>query len=135
MGYPNHSVGKALARPVAAITAMLGRTCGGHPAALMAGTLYCLSSGANTLLNKEVLARHGFHAVHLLLLFHCALAVMFVYGVAWAGVARLEPLTRDVLRLWLPVNVIFVGMLATNFYALQSVGVGMVGAQVREGFA
>jgi hypothetical protein len=97
---------------------------------LVSGTIYCISSGALTLLNKEVLAHYNYHAVYSLLMFHCALAVLFVHAAVMLGLATIEPLTVQVIRLWLPVNVIFVGMLATNFYALQTVGVGMVSVGV-----
>ena len=55
-----------------------------------------------------------------------SLAVALARAIASAGLGRVEPLTWAVARLWLPVNAIFVLMLATNFYALQTVGVGMV---------
>jgi GDP-mannose transporter len=34
--------------------------------------------------------------------------------------------SRRALRLWLPVNLLFVGMVATSFLALRHVGVAMV---------
>jgi GDP-mannose transporter len=95
-------------------------------AALTAGLLYCVSSAALTLLNKKVLVHFDFSAVHALLCFHCMLAVVLVKSCSLLGFAQVEPLTWDVVRVWMPVNVIFVAMLATNFYALRLVGVGMV---------
>ncbi|KAF8061338.1 GONST1 [Scenedesmus sp. PABB004] len=95
-------------------------------AALASGALYSVSSAALTLLNKKVLVHYDFHALHALLAFHCALAVALVRGAGALGWAEVEPLSWELVRLWVPVNLIFVGMLATNFYALQLVGVGMV---------
>jgi hypothetical protein len=40
--------------------------------------------------------------------------------------AQVEPLSWELVRIWMPVNLLFVAMLATNFAALQLVGVGMV---------
>jgi GDP-mannose transporter len=88
--------------------------------------LYSLSSAALTLLNKKVLVHYDFRAVHALLTFHCGLAVVLVKACGAAGWAEVEPLSWELVRLWVPVNLIFVAMLATNFYALQLVGVGMV---------
>jgi hypothetical protein len=49
------------------------------------------------------------------------LAVVIARAIAALGWGRIEPLTWQVARLWLPVNIIFVAMLATNFYALKTV--------------
>eukprot|EP00775_Hariotina_reticulata_P008997 gene8997-9170_t len=68
----------------------------------------------------------SFQAVHALLFFHCALAVGLVWICHLVGWAEVEPLSLELVQIWMPVNLIFVGMLATNFYALQLVGVGMV---------
>lgn len=95
-------------------------------AAIFSGVLYSFSSAALTLLNKKVLVHYDFTAVHALLCFHCTLAVIMVHFCSIMGWAEVEPLSWELVRLWMPVNFIFVAMLATNFYALQLVGVGMV---------
>eukprot|EP00878_Enallax_costatus_P027595 GHUV01029727.1.p1 GENE.GHUV01029727.1~~GHUV01029727.1.p1 ORF type:complete len:378 (+),score=84.17 GHUV01029727.1:231-1364(+) len=95
-------------------------------AAITAGILYSLSSAGLTLLNKKVLVHYDFTAVHALLCFHCLVSVVLVRFCSIMGWAEVEPLTWDLVRIWMPVNLIFVAMLATNFYALQLVGVGMV---------
>ena len=41
-------------------------------------------------------------------------------------VKTLQPLKRDLITIWFPVNLIFVGMIGTSFLALKEVGVGMV---------
>ncbi|WIA14498.1 hypothetical protein OEZ85_003019 [Tetradesmus obliquus] len=95
-------------------------------AAIISGVLYSVSSAALTLLNKKVLVHYDFTAVHVLLCFHCALSVVLVQACSLLGWAEVEPLSWELVRIWMPVNLIFVAMLATNFYALQLVGVGMV---------
>eukprot|EP00775_Hariotina_reticulata_P009771 gene9771-9928_t len=42
------------------------------------------------------------------------------------GFVKLQPLKRDLVAVWFPVNLIFVGMIGSSFYALQHVGVAMV---------
>jgi GDP-mannose transporter len=95
-------------------------------AAVLSGVLYSISSAALTLLNKKVLVHYDFTAVNALLCFHCLLAVALVQSCSVLGWAQVEPLSMEIVRIWMPVNIIFVAMLATNFYALQLVGVGMV---------
>jgi hypothetical protein len=58
-----------------------------------------------------------------------SLAVILARAIAAVGLGRIEPLTWSVARLWMPVNAIFVAMLATNFYALKTV---VPGARGRE---
>ncbi|KAG2492123.1 hypothetical protein HYH03_009614 [Edaphochlamys debaryana] len=41
------------------------------------------------------------------------------------GVVQLQPLRWPIVRMWLPVNIIFVAMLGTGFYALNLMGIGM----------
>lgn len=95
-------------------------------ATIIAGVLYSISSAGLTLLNKKVLVHYDFSAVHALLCFHCLLAVVLVRFCSILGWAEVEPLSWELVQIWMPVNLIFVAMLATNFYALQLVGVGMV---------
>ena len=38
----------------------------------------------------------------------------------------MEPFNPAVVRVWLPVNAIFVGMIGTSFWALQGLNVAMV---------
>lgn len=79
------------------------------------------------LLNKHALASFDFNAPSALLFFQCALAVVLVKICELLGfVKQLQPLKKDLVLIWFPVNLIFVGMIGTSFYALQTVGVGMV---------
>ncbi|KIY98159.1 GDP-mannose transporter [Monoraphidium neglectum] len=85
-----------------------------------------MCSSSIILLNKQVLSHHGFKAVNSLLAYHCLIAVALLRGAAALGLVEIAPLTRDVLRLWLPLNFIFVGMLATAFKSLGLLGVGVM---------
>lgn len=88
------------------------------------------------LLNKIALSGFQFHSPNALLFFQCALCVAAVQACATAGLVKVEPLRAGVVRVWLPVNAIFVGMIGTSFWALASLNVGMVtGARMWRGVA
>lgn len=93
---------------------------------IVAGACYCLASISMVLLNKVALSSFQFHSPNALLFFQCMLAVALVQACKLAGLVKVEPLTIQVARIWLPVNVIFVGMIGTSFYALQNLNVGML---------
>ena len=79
------------------------------------------------MLNKHALASFNFQAPMALLFFQCALAVVLVKACELSGLIKpLQPLKRDLITLWFPVNLIFVGMIGSSFLALKEVGVGMV---------
>ncbi|KXZ49370.1 hypothetical protein GPECTOR_22g964 [Gonium pectorale] len=79
------------------------------------------------LLNKHALASFNFTAPNALLLFQCTLAVVLVKLCDALGLlARpLQPLKKEIVILWFPCNIIFVLMLGTGFYAMQTIGIGM----------
>lgn len=97
----------------------------GRGTVCLSGSLYSTTSAALILLNKHVLASYGFSAPISLLCFHCWLSIACVSVTQSVTGARVEPLTWPLIKLWVPVNVLFVGMLLTSFYALTSLGVGM----------
>ena len=74
------------------------------------------------LLNKAALSSFDFHSPNSLLFFQCALCVLMVQITASLGVIKLEPWNLKIVRAWLPVNLIFVGMIATSFLALKDLG-------------
>ncbi|KAI8474651.1 MAG: hypothetical protein J3K34DRAFT_406930 [Monoraphidium minutum] len=100
----------------------------GLPAPLVAGLCYCAASGSMVLLNKHALnpKSFGFTAPNALLAFQCSLAALLVKACEGAGLVKLQPLKRDLVKIWFPVNLLFVAMIGTSFYALQHVGVAMV---------
>jgi GDP-mannose transporter len=110
---------KALLEP----TVTVRRYFGIHPS-LFSGLCYCLASGSMVLLNKYALASFNFKCPTSLLGFQCLLSAVLVKTVSILGYVDLQPLKRDLVATWLPVNFIFVGMTGTSFYALQTVGVG-----------
>jgi GDP-mannose transporter len=95
---------------------------------LLAGLCYCFASGSMVILNKAALnpKSYGWTAPNALLCFQCALAALLVKVCEALGYVKLQPLKRDLVAVWFPVNLIFVGMIGTSFYALQHVGVAMV---------
>ena len=98
----------------------------GVPEVVASGAAFCLTSASMTLLNKLALSSYGFGAPTVLLCFQCAVTLALVGASAALGYGRLPPLSWPLLRLWLPVNCLFVGMVATSFFALRYVGVAMV---------
>ena len=98
----------------------------GVPDVVASGAAFCCTSAAMTLLNKIALSSYGFRCPTVLLCFQCAVTLTLVAASAALGYGRLPPLSWPLLRLWLPVNVLFVGMVASSFFALRHVGVAMV---------
>ncbi|KAG1680828.1 hypothetical protein FOA52_008161 [Chlamydomonas sp. UWO 241] len=86
---------------------------------------YIFTSSALILLNKHALSSFGFTCPNSMLFFHCALAVGLVKGAEATESVQLEPLRWKVVTIWFPVNLLFVGMIATSYLALQRIGIGM----------
>ncbi|EFJ47809.1 hypothetical protein VOLCADRAFT_105037 [Volvox carteri f. nagariensis] len=113
-------------KPIAATPPVQPKLTCGLPSVLVAGLCYCCASGSMVLLNKHALASFGFTAPTALLCFQCLLAATLVKSCELFGLVKLQPLRKDLVMVWFPVNLIFVGMIGTSFYALKEVGVGMV---------
>eukprot|EP00897_Mesotaenium_endlicherianum_P006309 jgi/Mesen1/5706/ME000288S04918 len=77
------------------------------------------------LINKIVLSTYGWEAPVSLMLYQNALIASFVALLRLFKLVPAEPITWRIVRLWLPVNLIFVGMLVTSFYSLQYLQVAM----------
>ncbi len=82
--------------------------------ALTAEAVYCLVSAGTILFNKHALSTFEFPAPNALLTFQFAVAVLLLKGLHVAGLVQLEPLRWDFVRLWFPVNIVFVLMNATG---------------------
>ncbi|GLC55659.1 hypothetical protein PLESTB_001011800 [Pleodorina starrii] len=93
--------------------------------ALAAEAVYCLVSAGTILFNKHALSTYQFPAPNVLLTIQFGIAVLLLKILDFVGVLHLEPMRWEIVKLWLPVNVIFVLMNATGFYALMSVSAGM----------
>lgn len=112
---------------------------------LLPGLCYILASSSILLLNKYALAGFGFACPNSMLLFHCALAALLVKSAELLGYIKLEPVRWQVVQVWFPVNLLFVGryacissshahgscmnyvaaMIATSYFALARIGIGM----------
>ncbi|XP_061368304.1 GDP-mannose transporter GONST1-like [Gastrolobium bilobum] len=97
-----------------------------HNQALLAGLAYCLSSCGMILVNKFVLSSYDFNAGISLMLYQNFIAVVIVSVLNLLGLVSTEPLTWRLIKVWLPVNVIFVGMLFTSMFSLKYINVAMV---------
>ena len=78
------------------------------------------------LTNKCVLSSFDVDAPNTILLFQTVACVALVTASHHMGLIHLERLNRDIVWLWWPVNVIFVGMIWSSFYSLKNLGVAMV---------
>jgi len=94
--------------------------------ALLSGFAYCLSSCSMILVNKYVLSSYDFNAGISLMLYQNLVSVILVSLLSVFGLITTEPLTWRLIKVWFPVNVIFVGMLVTSMFSLKYINVAMV---------
>ncbi|KAK9670051.1 hypothetical protein RND81_13G173500 [Saponaria officinalis] len=94
--------------------------------ALLSGLAYCVSSCSMILINKCVLSSYDFNAGISLMLYQNFVSVIIVSGLSAWGVISTEPLTFRLMKVWFPVNVLFVGMLITSMFSLKYINVAMV---------
>ncbi|WOL18671.1 GDP-mannose transporter GONST1 isoform X1 [Canna indica] len=93
---------------------------------ILSGIAYCISSCSMILLNKVALSTYGFSAGISLMLYQNFIAVIIVLALQLMGIVSTERLTWKLIRVWLPVNLIFVSMLVTGMYSLKYINVAMV---------
>ncbi|KAK9168183.1 hypothetical protein Syun_000323 [Stephania yunnanensis] len=93
---------------------------------ILSGTAYCISSCSMILLNKVVLSSYEFNAGISLMFYQNFISVMVVLALKFLGVVSVEKLTWRLIRVWIPVNIIFVGMLVTGMYSLKFINIAMV---------
>ncbi|GMH06696.1 hypothetical protein Nepgr_008536 [Nepenthes gracilis] len=94
--------------------------------ALISGLAYCISSCSMILVNKVVLSSYNFSGGISLMLYQNFIAVIIVFTLSRFGLVSTEPLTWKLIKVWLPVNIIFVGMLITSMFSLKYINVAMV---------
>ncbi|XP_062192475.1 GDP-mannose transporter GONST1 [Phragmites australis] len=94
--------------------------------ALLSGLAYCISSCSMILVNKFVLSGYGFNAPIFLMLYQNIVSVTIVSTLSLSGAIPTEPLTWKLIKVWLPVNIIFVGMLITSMFSLKYINVAML---------
>ncbi|XP_010488861.1 PREDICTED: GDP-mannose transporter GONST1-like [Camelina sativa] len=97
-----------------------------HNRALLSGLAYCISSCSMILVNKFVLSSYNFNAGIFLMLYQNLVSVIIVVALSLMGLITTEPLTLRLMKVWFPVNVIFVGMLITSMFSLKYINVAMV---------
>lgn len=97
-----------------------------HNQALLSGLAYCLSSCGMILVNKFVLSSYDFNAGISLMVYQNFISVIIVSVLSLLGLVSTEPLTWRLIKVWFPVNVIFVGMLITSMFSLKYINVAMV---------
>ncbi|GER39365.1 GDP-mannose transporter [Striga asiatica] len=97
-----------------------------HNQALLSGLAYCLSSCGMILVNKYVLSSYDFNAGISLMLYQNFVSVVIVSTLSLLGIVTTEPLTWRLIKVWIPVNIIFVGMLVTSMFSLKYINVAMV---------
>ncbi|CBI15984.3 unnamed protein product, partial [Vitis vinifera] len=93
---------------------------------LLSGTAYCISSCSMILLNKIVLSSYGFNAGISLMFYQNFISSVVVVVLALCGVASVERLNWKLIRVWIPVNIIFIGMLVSGMYSLKYINIAMV---------
>lgn len=117
-------------------TAMSNMQLTGNPSSLQtlfssyepvcAGCLYCIMSMSMVLMNKHVLSNFEYSCTNSILLLQNIVSVLFVVLGNITNLIQTEPMRMDIVKLWLPVNLIFVGMIWTGFFSLKYLGVAMV---------
>ncbi|XP_074566822.1 GDP-mannose transporter GONST1-like [Curcuma longa] len=94
--------------------------------ALVSGLAYCITSISMILVNKLVLSGYDFNAGISLMLYQNLVSVTIVSALSLFNIISTEPLTWKLVKVWLPVNVIFIGMLITSMFSLRYMNVAMV---------
>ncbi|WOH02297.1 hypothetical protein DCAR_0521686 [Daucus carota subsp. sativus] len=93
---------------------------------LLSGTAYCISSCSMILLNKIVLSSYAFNAGISLMLYQNLISCILVALMSLFGAVTVEKLNWKLIRVWLPVNIIFVAMLVSGMYSLKFINIAMV---------
>lgn len=93
---------------------------------LISGTAYCISSCGMIMLNKIALSTYNFNAGISLMFYQNLVSCLVVAVLSLSGVVSVEKLNWKLVRVWIPVNVIFVGMLVSGMYSLKYINIAMV---------
>ncbi|KAK8683427.1 hypothetical protein V6N13_039488 [Hibiscus sabdariffa] len=83
---------------------------------LISGTAYCISSCSMILLNKVVLSSYKFNAGISLMFYQNVIVCLAVAILGLCQAVSVEKLNWKLIRVWIPVNIIFVGMLMSGMY-------------------
>ncbi|KAK3035423.1 hypothetical protein RJ639_032848 [Escallonia herrerae] len=101
-------------------------TSGRNSGPVLAGTAYCISSCSMILLNKIVLSSYAFNAGISLMFYQNLISTVLVVILSLCGAVSVEKLNWKLIKVWIPVNVIFVGMLVSGMYSLKYINIAMV---------
>ncbi|KAL4296995.1 hypothetical protein GQ457_12G028120 [Hibiscus cannabinus] len=93
---------------------------------LISGTAYCVSSCSMILLNKVVLSSYKFNAGISLMFYQNVIVCLAVAILGLCRAVSVEKLNWKLIRVWIPVNIIFVGMLMSGMYSLKHINIAMV---------
>ncbi|KAK8601664.1 hypothetical protein V6N12_051493 [Hibiscus sabdariffa] len=93
---------------------------------LISGTAYCVSSCSMILLNKVVLSSYKFNAGISLMFYQNVIVCLAVAILGLCRAVSVEKLNWKLIRVWIPVNMIFVGMLMSGMYSLKHINIAMV---------
>lgn len=93
---------------------------------LLSGSAYCLSSCSMILLNKIVLSTYAFNAGISLMFYQNFISAAIVVILGFCGAISVEKLNWKLVKLWIPVNLIFIGMLVSGMYSLKYINIAMV---------
>jgi GDP-mannose transporter len=106
--------------------ATMAKSTRGYSREFVSGLSYCVMSTTMVLMNKHALSSFRFQCPNSLLFFQCALCCVLVKLTEAVGLITIERLSWRIVRLWLPVNVLFVLMIWSSFFALKFLNVAMV---------
>ncbi|CAA2968613.1 GDP-mannose transporter GONST2-like [Olea europaea subsp. europaea] len=93
---------------------------------LLSGTAYCISSCSMILLNKIVLSSYAFNAGISLMFYQNFISTVVVVVLGFCGAVTIEKPNWKLINLWIPVNLIFIGMLVSGMYSLKHINIAMV---------
>ncbi|XP_016577707.2 GDP-mannose transporter GONST2 isoform X4 [Capsicum annuum] len=93
---------------------------------LLSGTAYCLSSCCMIMLNKVVLSSYSFNAGISLMFYQNLISTLIVGILGFFGAVTVEKLNWKLVKVWIPVNLIFIGMLVSGMYSLKYINIAMV---------
>lgn len=100
-------------------------------ASLLACTMYCLCSVSMVLTNKAIsttipIEKKDNMPQLSIIAFQCLVAVVFVEVAKYFKMVDYPNFNLTTAKAWLPLNILFIGMLSTGFLALCYVSVPMV---------
>ncbi|KAI5446514.1 hypothetical protein KIW84_014379 [Lathyrus oleraceus] len=93
---------------------------------LISGTAYCISSCSMIMLNKIVLSSYNFNAGISLMFYQNFISTLVVVLLAHCGRVSVKKLNWRSVKVWLPVNVMFVVVLVSGMYSLKYISIAMV---------